>query len=231
MAHRNAEFYSQDIVFRVEDELFKVSQHLFVQHSQVFRDMFKIPQSESIGPDGSSDERPLILKGIQKQDFIQLLRFLHPHFKRQAGHGFSLDQWKSVLKLSNLSRMIEVKKLAVDYMTPLVKAESPSLQIHLAQEHDVPKWLQPAKTRLVERSDPIDENDVRLMGPTFAIEVCALRENALREKTLREKTLLEKALRESAILGTVLRENMSRERLVDNISFQKSKKSKPKHGS
>ncbi|KAM6493190.1 hypothetical protein JOM56_011324, partial [Amanita muscaria] len=164
----------------VEDELFKVSQNLFVQHSQVFRDMFSIPQLEGIEPDGSSDEQPLILEGIEKQDFIQLLRILYTQVQRTPGHGFSLDQWKSVLKLSNLYGMIELKNLVVDYMTPLLEAESPSLQIHLAKVYDVPKWLQPAKTRLVERSNPIDKNDVRLIGPTFALEVCALREKALR---------------------------------------------------
>ncbi|KAM6501893.1 hypothetical protein JOM56_001870 [Amanita muscaria] len=195
--------------------------------------MFNIPQPEGMEPDGSSDERPLILEGIQKQDFIQLLRFLYPQFQRAAGHGFSLDQWKSVLKLSNLYSMIEVKDLAVDCLTPLLEAESPSLQIHLAQVHNVSKWLKPAKTRLVERSNPIDENDVQLIGSTLALEVCALREKVLREKALGEKTLLENkleklgnalkiALREKAVLENALREKLSR----DTMSFKKSKPKK-----
>ncbi|KAM6501890.1 hypothetical protein JOM56_001867 [Amanita muscaria] len=192
--------------------------------------MFNIPQPEGIEPDGSSDERPLILEGIEKQDFIQLLRCLYPsQFQRAPGCGFSLDQWKSVLKLSCLYGMIEVKEFAVDCLTTLLKAESPSLQIHLAQLYDVPKWLQPAKTRLVERSGPIDENDGRLIGLTFALEVCALREKALREKALLEKTLREKALLEKTLLENKLRETAQRAKILEeklDTSLHKNKKRK-----
>ncbi|KAM6501888.1 hypothetical protein JOM56_001865, partial [Amanita muscaria] len=195
--------------------------------------MFKIPQPEGIESDGSSDERPLILEGIEKQDFIQLLRFLYPQFQGAAGHGFSLDHWKSVLKLSNLYSMTEVKDLAVDCLTPLLEAESPSLQIHLAQVHNVSKWLKPAKARLIERSNPIDENDVRLIGSTLALEVCAQREKALREKALGEETLLgnklervENALK-NALRDKTMLEDMLSEELSRDMSFQKSKKSKP----
>ncbi|KIL64530.1 hypothetical protein M378DRAFT_162971 [Amanita muscaria Koide BX008] len=183
--------------------------------------MFSIPQPEGIEPDGSSDEQPLILEGIEKQDFIQLLRILYTQVQRAPGHGFSLDQWKSVLKLSNLYGMIELKNLVVDYMTPLLGAESPSLQIHLAKVYDVPKWLQPAKTRLVERINPIDKNDVRLIGPTLALEVCALREKALRERALHEKTVLENALKD-----TTQREKVLQEKLSGDVLFPKSKKRK-----
>ncbi|KAM6489456.1 hypothetical protein JOM56_015089 [Amanita muscaria] len=184
MANRNAEFYFQDIVFRVEDQLFKVPRRMFVQHSQVFRDMFDIPIPAGTEPDGCSDEQPLILETIEKKDFIPLLRCLYPpQFQRVTGHDFSLDEWKSVLKLANLYEMTDVKDFAVDCMTPLLDIGSPPVQIHLAQAHDVPKWLQPAKARLVDRSNPINENDVVLIGLALALEVCALRENALRENT------------------------------------------------
>ncbi|KAM6502891.1 hypothetical protein JOM56_002868 [Amanita muscaria] len=173
----------------VEDQLFKVPRHVFVQHSQVFRDMFNIPIPAGTEPDGSSDKQPLTLETIEKKDFIPLLRCLYaPQFQRATGHDFSLDEWKSVLKLASLYEMTEVKDFAVDCMTPLLDIGSPSMQIHLAQVHDVPKWLQPAKARLVARSNPISENDVTLIGIALALEVCALRENALRENALRGNT-------------------------------------------
>ena len=92
MPSRNQEYYLDDIVLqvshhfpsvfshytlnnKVEDELFKVHRHLFVNLSPIFRGMYTIPVA---GVDGISDERPLVLKGIEKKDFIQLLRCLYP---------------------------------------------------------------------------------------------------------------------------------------------------------
>lgn len=92
MPSRNEEYYLDDIVFqvshhlpsvsnhytgnnKVEDELFKVHRHLFVNLSPVFRDMYTIPVAKE---DGISDDRPLVLEGIEKKDFTQLLRCLYP---------------------------------------------------------------------------------------------------------------------------------------------------------
>jgi hypothetical protein len=94
MPSRNEEYYLEDTVFqvghrslsvskcphslhlyKVEDQLFKVHRHLLVNVSPVFRDMYAIPVAVA---DGISDERPLVLEGIEKVDFIRLLRCLYP---------------------------------------------------------------------------------------------------------------------------------------------------------
>jgi len=72
--------------------------------------------------------------------------------------------------------MADVKDFVVENMTPLLEGESASLQIHLAKEYDVQKWLEPGITRLVERSNLIDEEDVGLIGLSEALKVCGLRE-------------------------------------------------------
>ena len=52
--------------------------HLFVNLSQVFREMFELPVPAGVEADGSSDTKPLVLEGIEKKDFVSLLRCLYP---------------------------------------------------------------------------------------------------------------------------------------------------------
>ena len=95
MPNRNDKYYLEDIVFEVsllnseshlfrsscfevEDQLFKVPRYLFIKLSPVFRDMFKLPVPEGAEADGLSDNQPLVLRGIEKTDFVRLLRCLYP---------------------------------------------------------------------------------------------------------------------------------------------------------
>lgn len=210
MPSRNEEYYLDDIVFqvshhlpsvsnhytgnnKVEDELFKVHRHLFVNLSPVFRDMYTIPVAKE---DGISDDRPLVLEGIEKKDFTQLLRCLYPlqvvlicsqsfsllHSSRQFGdHNleFSVEEWQSVLKLASLYEMTEVKALIIKKMTPLL-TEFPSLQINLAKTYNIRTWLAPGLSRLACRAEPLNEDDVKLVGLTDSLTICALRERKRR---------------------------------------------------
>ena len=99
MPDRNEEYYLEDIVFQVsdnlqidtsqlitflydsyevEDQLFKVHQRLFVKLSPVFRDMFKLRVTDGAEAEGLRDERPLVLESVEKKDFVPLLRCLYP---------------------------------------------------------------------------------------------------------------------------------------------------------
>ena len=69
---------SHSLCLEVEDQLFKVPRHLFVKLSPVFRDMFRSPVPGGAKADGLSDNQPLVLNGIEKKDFVQLLRCLYP---------------------------------------------------------------------------------------------------------------------------------------------------------
>ena len=62
----------------MEDYLFRVPRALFENTSEVFRGMFKLPVPEGEAPDGYSDQQPLRLDGIKKEDFRLLLKVLMP---------------------------------------------------------------------------------------------------------------------------------------------------------
>ena len=63
---------------KVEDVLYRVPRDHFERQSDVFRDLFQLPIPAGTLPDGSSDEQPLLLEGICKEDFKQLLRIMFP---------------------------------------------------------------------------------------------------------------------------------------------------------
>lgn len=74
--------------------------------------------------------------------------------------------------------MAEVKAFALERIAPSLH-DLPSLQIHLARVHSVKEWLLPAFHELVKRKDPLDENDVELIGLTDALKIMSLREDRI----------------------------------------------------
>jgi hypothetical protein len=62
--------------FQVEGCLFKVPRQPFENNSQIFRDMFGMPEIVDSPREGSSDEHPLRLEGVKSWNFEQLLRVM-----------------------------------------------------------------------------------------------------------------------------------------------------------
>ncbi len=100
-------------------------------------------------------------------------------FPTDSNFSFTLEEWQSVLKLASLYEMIDVKTLVIEKMEPLF-INLPSLQIHLAKTYNIQKWLAPALYRLIQRAKPLDEEDVRLVGLSDSLKICALREKLRR---------------------------------------------------
>ncbi|KAI6046746.1 hypothetical protein EDC04DRAFT_1247808 [Pisolithus marmoratus] len=96
----HSRFYTSTVTFLVEDCLFRVPREPFQQESEVFCDMFSLPQGDSIVLEGSSDENPIRLLGTSKNDFEQLLNaLLYRKYGSQPSLPHGIEQWTSVLKL------------------------------------------------------------------------------------------------------------------------------------
>ncbi|PFH47377.1 hypothetical protein AMATHDRAFT_6818 [Amanita thiersii Skay4041] len=178
MVHRNGEYFFQYIIFQVEDQLFRVPKHMFVNHSPIFRTTFELPVAEGAIPDGSSEEQPFVLDGVKVADFIPLLECLYP-LKFRTTFSFTLEEWTSIFKLATIYDMEAIRNLAIKSMQPQL-ANHPSLKVHLAKHYDVKDWLVPGLVKLVQRKRPLDEDDVQLIGLTDALKVAALREDCRR---------------------------------------------------
>ncbi|EDR07927.1 uncharacterized protein LACBIDRAFT_327720 [Laccaria bicolor S238N-H82] len=75
---RDSTFYQDTVVFRVEGTLFKVPRRGFESGSGVFATMFTLPSVLEKEKEGQSDETPIILEGIKKDDFRSLLHLMYP---------------------------------------------------------------------------------------------------------------------------------------------------------
>ena len=58
----------------MEDCLFRVPREPLEAESTVFRDIFLLPQAGDVPVEGQDDENPVVLEGIENDDFAQLLK-------------------------------------------------------------------------------------------------------------------------------------------------------------
>jgi len=173
---RDKTHYLADIIFLVEDRLYKVPRCYFEQESEVFRDMFTLPVSVKTVADGSSDSNPLRLEGIDKNDFKQLLRVIYPsHFQREE--NLSSAEWSSILKLSTMWAFDKIRKIAIEKMSTL--SMDPIDKYVLAKKYAVTEWLVPTLNELAQRQKPIGKEDVERLGLDCALKVAEVREGLL----------------------------------------------------
>jgi len=176
-AQRDNEFYFQDIVFLVEDHLFKVPARNFITESEVFETMFKLPQNPDIAPDGLSDDQPLRLEGVKKDGFRQLLRVMYP-----SGTGKALtlttEQWLSVLELSTRWDMTEIRAQAIKDVRAALHPDSdlPSKLLNHGQTYRVDEWVVESIQDFTRRRKPMDMDDVEAIGIENVLKIASLRE-------------------------------------------------------
>jgi len=110
-------YFFSDLVFLVENCLFKVPRLYFERDSAVFRDMFLLPTKK---PEGESKENPLRLDGVRQEDFRQLLRVMYPANCLQT-ESLSVAEWNAVLKLSTMWEFEKIQALAISELVTALK--------------------------------------------------------------------------------------------------------------
>lgn len=124
-------------VGQVEDKVYKVPRHGFIWNSDVFKNMFELPQYGD-HTEGQFDDNPIALPSCTKSEFESLLEVLYPspYVEQQSIFLNSTDmwtsrgsnlyhrqflptsvlskyEWGSVLKLSTLWEMQQVRRRVV----------------------------------------------------------------------------------------------------------------------
>ncbi|KAI0927742.1 hypothetical protein AcW1_005181 [Taiwanofungus camphoratus] len=167
-------FYFQDVVFLIEGTILRLTRYPFENNSKVFRDMYMLPVVDSSIIDGSSDEHPLVLEGVEKAAFEQLLRVLYPPWYYNWKEVLSVDQWKSVLNLADMWQFDEVRAAAISALAGSLK--DPVQRIALAQRYGITSWLLPSLNQLAQRGEPLGLRDAEQIGIDFALRVASVRE-------------------------------------------------------
>ncbi|KAK0226435.1 hypothetical protein IW262DRAFT_766844 [Armillaria fumosa] len=163
---RNSRFYWEPVTFLVENQLFKVARHLFVDSSAAFSTLSNLPQGNADVAEGSDDEHPLVLQDVQSADFEHLLAALVAwDQKTPVPPALGQDGWFSVLKLASMWRMHAIRRLAVDELTKLNMSDVD--RVVYGKEYAVVDWVMSGYRDLTNRKTVITAEDIsKLTVPT-----------------------------------------------------------------
>ncbi|PPR06864.1 hypothetical protein CVT26_003988 [Gymnopilus dilepis] len=175
---RDRSFYFNDVVFQVENTLFKVPKNAFTVPGSFFETLFSLPRSEegeSIA-EGSDDEHPLVLEKISKDHFKGLLSVMFP---RQS--GLKYEQWLGALDLSTQWDFMEasgigylmndqIRKKAVHALSSLLQKRTAIEKILLGQKYRVKNWFVGGCASLIQAAElPAIEELIKSGLDIFAI--------------------------------------------------------------
>ncbi|KAK0459191.1 uncharacterized protein EV420DRAFT_1538801 [Desarmillaria tabescens] len=166
---RNKTFYWELITFLVEDQLFKVTRHMFEESSEVFSTMLSLPQGTTSPVDGSDDEHPLVLQGVKSADFENLLKVM-VHTGRESVPKLSHNEWLSALKLATMWGMTSIRRMAISEITQLNNMTDVD-QVMLGREYAVVDWVMSGYQALTKRKDVISIPDASRLTLSTCLKV------------------------------------------------------------
>ncbi|KAJ3527218.1 hypothetical protein NMY22_g9871 [Coprinellus aureogranulatus] len=165
------------VTFKVEDKLYRVPRHGFAWNSDVFKTMFSLPQALN-STEGRLDTDPIVLPACTKPEFDRelvrgavsvpvspapglilanvLLHFPAPILTKFGRHfpltgALSKEEWISVLKLSTLWDMREIRAYAIEILSAMKMGIIE--RTSLAREYRVLPWLMDGYTTLITTWD------------------------------------------------------------------------------
>ncbi|KAF9016109.1 hypothetical protein BDZ89DRAFT_994726 [Hymenopellis radicata] len=177
---RDTTYYWDSVVFLVENRLYKVPRYYFANYSEIFGSTFDLPQG-SASPEGQSDDHPFKLHGLTCSEFDSLLRVIYPmNTHAQLYSCLTFEDWTSILKLSTMWGMSDIRQLAVDNLSKcMALRRDPVEYIVLAKAYEVVAWLRHGYQELVKRTEPISPEEAERIGWVASIQIYQIREAAL----------------------------------------------------
>ncbi|KAF8525981.1 hypothetical protein BU17DRAFT_62522 [Hysterangium stoloniferum] len=196
--HKVYYFDNDQVIFLVEETLFKVHRSILMRHSAVFRDMFDMPQTVGETLEGSCDQAPIRLEDVKAQDFEHLLGILYPSVIGK--HVATLPEWISILQLATRWLFDDIRSLAIAELADL-KIE-PVQKVAIAIQCDIPEWLHSSYMALCDRPNPLTIEEARRLGLEVATQLACARE-IFRDNRYRHKRDVDLSSIVSEVFGTV----------------------------
>ena len=171
-------YYFSHVIIKAEDTLFCVPRHELERNSPVFRDMFSLPTSTQ-AKEGKSDETPIVLERVGKDEFRQLLRVM---LCREDIGGpedtlpTTFKEWTSAIKLAHRWEMDKVYRLAIKHASNL-KDIDPVEKAAVAFTYDIPDWIESTVNDIARRDEPVSRRDVDILGLDIALKIAEVREH------------------------------------------------------
>ncbi|KAH9941605.1 uncharacterized protein BXZ73DRAFT_74824 [Epithele typhae] len=184
---RNLQFYSDCLIIQVGVQLFKVPRQKFEGGSRVFRDMFSLPQPSHLAVDGplrsaegTSEDHPLVLEGIDETEFCAFLRvLLVPLYGRTAKEKekLTVDECIAALKLSTQWRFFGLREDVIHLLTVRdFPSSEPVRAITVAQRYDIRDFLFPALLALARREESLQLSEVESLGMVIGVKMGQVQE-------------------------------------------------------
>lgn len=175
---RNKNFYWENSIFLVEDELFRAPRYQFIKHSDTFRTMFTLLQTDADAVEGNTDDKPIRLYGVDKFDFERLLNFMYP-LDIPPVLTRSLVEWISILKLSTMWAMTEIRNSAIAHIMERHHEVEVVQRITLGRSHGVPALVRSGLVTLVNQDGGVTEQQARLLGWETALRIQWVRDKLM----------------------------------------------------
>ncbi|KAG2347186.1 hypothetical protein BDR05DRAFT_877413 [Suillus weaverae] len=182
---RHSEFYLQDelSVFLVDGVLFRVHRFFLQRESDVFRTMFVCPPTQD-GPEGLSDDKPIVLPEVTVAEFEGLLKFLYDRGTSPSPFSTS-EEWVRLLSIATRYGMERIRARALHELEYLPQLD-PIQKIILARKHDVRDWLLPSYVALCLRRQPLNVLEAVELGLETMVLIAMGRESVRDPRTLKD---------------------------------------------
>ncbi|RXW13107.1 hypothetical protein EST38_g12747 [Candolleomyces aberdarensis] len=187
-------FYTEDtqfIVFQVENVLHRVPRFALVKHSEMFSDMFQLPQpgqldggsgsGVSSSAEGSSDENPIrIPECFTNLEFESLLEFIYP---TEKSNTLNKEQLFAALRLAFHWEMHNVISNIMDYTKKLDL--TPKEKLLLGKRYKIQQYLEEGFFHFI---DPVEYKptleDAEELGWDTIGQILLMRERLRKEITV-----------------------------------------------
>ncbi|KAJ4487038.1 hypothetical protein C8J55DRAFT_487231 [Lentinula edodes] len=171
---KHSRFYFADgnVVFRVENTLYRIHRYFFQRDSPVFEVMFSLPTPTGERPEGEDEDKPIQLGGIECRDFDRLLSLMYPKDFTNSYEFSTLEEWISVLKLTTHWEFSSIRNLAIKQLSSI--GSSADL-VMLGHQYGVSQWLLPEYMELCVRDEPLTLEEGRKLGVDMVVTINQIR--------------------------------------------------------
>ncbi|KAJ7802667.1 hypothetical protein B0H14DRAFT_2464125 [Mycena olivaceomarginata] len=171
---KHDEYYFEDgnLVIQVSGILFRVWDGALRRHSKAFP-VAPVSLLDKI-PDGTDDEHPLVLEGVESTDFERLLWIIYPPVLGQCKATTTQD-WTAILDLASRWKFADIRDLAIRELGAFEM--EPVEKIELQHRYHIKRqWAYGAYVALCSRPHALDVIEGRQLGIETTVNVAFARE-------------------------------------------------------
>ncbi|KAF9050205.1 hypothetical protein BJ165DRAFT_1457155 [Panaeolus papilionaceus] len=167
---RDPIYFCENVVLMAEDRVFSVPKGGLLNNGTYFHSLFG-PQilkdtDLRIPAAGSSEQHPIVLKGISKVDFHNLLRVIYPFQGIDFPSGD--EHWLGILDLATKWGFQEARETALLHLDHIFTSNSPCHDpihaLYLCQKYNIQKYMKQQFEALIISITPLDHATMLARG-------------------------------------------------------------------